>query len=74
MLNIFFNGSEAEGRDNFKDLLKLGMQALFSTRYRINHYFTGPIVDMTAEIPFENLNDFKVRLSLFQPVSVLLTG
>ena len=58
LLPIFYNGSEEEGRANFKsffDISKLFF-SFFSTSLTENLLLIEHIADSTKEIPYEELN------------------
>ncbi|KAG6828474.1 hypothetical protein H0H92_007840 [Tricholoma furcatifolium] len=56
MVFPFYNGSEAEGRANFKTFLDL-----------------GPVVDMTKEIPYEELNSLQ-NAAVFHGQCIYMKG
>ena len=62
---VFFNGSEQEGRENFKTLLDIGAMS-FTPRCtnpakQRDLTFSEHIVDGTKEIPYELLNSLQVE-------------
>ena len=58
IVTLFYNGSEEEGRANFKKFFDLGMcplSVLPSFGPPLMHA-PGPVADQTHEIPYEELN------------------
>lgn len=60
MLFIFFNGSEAEGREKYKLFFDVGTLKLFSPILSLN-VLLGPVADLTKEIPYGELNSLQVH-------------
>ena len=59
----FYNGTEAEGRAKFKAFLDIGMCLLAANWFRpIFIFISGPIMDTTKEIPYEEVNGLQVYL------------
>ncbi|TBU32018.1 FAD-binding domain-containing protein [Dichomitus squalens] len=61
LMVFFYNGSEAEGRQNFKaffDLSQGSPEPLSSTQLKLTKrlFFLDPVVDLTKEQPYEALN------------------
>ena len=62
---FFYNGSEEEGRANFKKFLDIGKNTLYEGCGRMTNYkHPGPVMDFTREIPYEFLNTLQVRATL----------
>jgi hypothetical protein len=66
MVLIFYNGSEAEGREHYKVFFDLGTHHI-TTFLRhdsslLNISLSGPINDATQEIPYEEMNAITVCL------------
>jgi hypothetical protein len=58
---LFYDGSEEEGRNNFKDFLELGKRQSILRTYRPTESAQGPVADHAKEIPYEQLNTLSVR-------------
>lgn len=56
----FYNGSEAEGRANFKKFIDIGTLCLFKYPILDSDIHPGPTVDNTREVPYEELNGLQV--------------
>ena len=62
---VFYNGSEEEGRANFKpffDLSKLFIRLAHLTLHVFNTPLIEYMADLTKEIPYEELNGAQVRM------------
>ena len=60
ILSLFYNGSESEGRMTFKAFFDIGMSIISTPDTVLILSITGPIRDMTREIPYEELNTLQV--------------
>ena len=58
---LFYNGSEEEGRINFKEFYDLGQAHYPCPRWPLFELEIGPVKDDAKEIPYEELNSLHVR-------------
>ena len=59
---LFYNGTEADGRAAYKTFFDIGLSrsSVIYMRYTYSP-LSGPVVDMTREIPFEMINTLQVQ-------------
>lgn len=57
---LFYNGSESEGRANFKVFFDIGASIVSPVDAVLILTVTGPIMDTTREMPYEELNTLQV--------------
>ena len=71
MVLLFYNGSEAEGRAKYKAFFDLSAYLLVEYWESRANSYTEPVVDMTQEIPYEQVNRMTVRFTSALEVNAL---
>jgi hypothetical protein len=71
MVLLFYNGSEAEGRAKYKAFFDLSAYLLMEYLESRANSYTEPVVDMTQEIPYEQVNRMTVRFTSVLEVNAL---